>query len=211
MLPVLVSTTMCERSGESSPSCSSLARPSVIRSVLNPEIPLSEGRVSRRLDPVRPNYQDQDLLDVLGHCFTDPLFQSFLRFPDGTEMSEDQVRTNITKIFQYCKALNQWEYWIYLVQVDDVLSTGGGELELQLKPPGTSKVKMGFAGLERERESAGHWSVLAGPEICLTTEEKSRLADLFDRQVAACRYCIPVRYVGKVEAGEGRGRGTNSR
>ena len=66
---------------------------------------------------------------------------------------------------------------------------------------------LGFAGLERERESAGHWSVLAGPEICLTTEEKSRLADLFDRQVAACRYCIPVRYVGKVEAGEGRGRG----
>ena len=94
MLPVLVSTSVCERSGESSPSCSSLARPSVIRSVLNPEIPLSEGRVSRRLDPVRPNYQDQDLLDVLGHCFTDPLFQSLLRFPDGTEMSEDQVRTS---------------------------------------------------------------------------------------------------------------------
>ena len=88
MLPVLVSTSVCERSGESSPSCSSLARPSVIRSVLNPEIPLSW------LDPVRPNYQDQDLLDVLGHCFTDPLFQSLLRFPDGTEMSEDQVRTS---------------------------------------------------------------------------------------------------------------------
>ena len=137
----------------------------MIRSVLNPSIPLGEGDLQRRtLEPELGKSEDHDLLDVLGHCFTDPLFQSLLRFPDGTELSA--------------------------VQVDEVLGTAVAEVGGQ---PGGSGVKLlKETGLERK---AGLCSVIAGPEICLTTEEKCRLTDLFHKQVDACKDCMPVRWV----------------
>ena len=75
-----------ETRGESS----SISRPSVIRSVLNPNIPLDGRDLPRRtMELEMPNHED--LHDVLGHCFTDPLFQSLLRFPDETELTPVQV------------------------------------------------------------------------------------------------------------------------
>ena len=152
-----------------------MSRPSVIRSVLNPNIPLSEGELPRTAEPELSNYDDPDLLNVLGHCFTDPLFQSLLRFPDGTELTP--------------------------AQVDEVLSCAEDEAEQQEEVeeevegrPGGSVLKMlGEPGLEWK---SGPCSVMAGPEMCLTTEEKHRLTDLFNRQVSACRDCMPLRWVG---------------
>ena len=139
---------------------SRLSRPSVIRSVLNPDIPLCEGDLPRPVVDRRPppDYEDPDLLDVLGHCFTDPLFQSLLRFPDGTELNP--------------------------AQLDEVLSCGQSEVI-----PAGSAVKMLREPWPGRQTGLG-W---AGPEMCLTTEEKHRLTELFDKQVSACRDCMPVR------------------
>ena len=80
-----MSPVVFETRGESS----SISRPSVIRSVLNPNIPLEGDLPRRTVELELPIHED--LLDVLGHCFTDPLFQSLLRFPDGTGLTPVQV------------------------------------------------------------------------------------------------------------------------
>ena len=107
------------------------------------------------------------MLDVLGHCFTDPLFQNLLRSP---------VRL------------------LTAVDADDVLRTAEAEEEVKESPGGFTMKMLGVS----QPECEGRLScVMAGPEICLTTEEKSRLSELFNNQVTACKGCLPVRWVGK--------------
>ena len=79
------------------------------------------------------------------------------------------------------------------LQIDEVLSSAGAEEEIEGRPGGSAVKMLGETGLERE---AGYCSVIAGPEICLTTEEKSHLTYLFNKQVDACKDCMPVRLVG---------------
>ena len=169
IIKIPVSPAASDSRGESS----QLSRPSVIRSVLNPHVPLSEGELPRVVGPALSNYEDSDMLDVLGHCFTDPLFQSLLRFPDGTELAPSQFDELLTS-----------------TQMEPV-----EEVELaQGRPVGSVLKLLSESMLERERETG--LSSVMGPEMCLTTEEKNRLTDLFNGQVSACRDCMPVRLVG---------------
>ena len=169
-------------------------RPSVIRSVLNPSIPLGEGELTRRdksveakyenqnLKPIltpsispsegqrpcheeaeRPQNEEQYMLDVLGHCFTDPLFQNLLRSPVSGLTALD---------------------------ADDVLRTAEAEEEGKESPGGFTMKMLAVSQPEMETRLS---CVMAGPEICLTTEEKSRLSELFNNQVTACKGCLPVR------------------
>ena len=126
----------------------------------------------RVVGPALSNYEDSDMLDVLGHCFTDPMFQSLLRFPDGTELTPSQFDELLTS-----------------TQMESV-----EEVELaQGRPVGSVLKLLSESMLERERDTG--LSSVMGPEMCLTTEEKNRLTDLFNGQVSACRDCMPVRLV----------------